>query len=77
MAVRPSASARTNWLSGHFELGFGRQSHQTQAFSQLHEEMSRALDRIAPPDVDKVLDHHGLVAGGGPHERRAEAEGTE
>ena len=55
-----------------FELGLGRQPDQAQPFSQLHEEMSRALDGVAPPDVDKVLDHHGFVAGGGPHERRPE-----
>ena len=33
---------------------------------QLHEEMRRALDGAAPPDVDEVFHDHGLVARGRP-----------
>jgi hypothetical protein len=55
------------------EFGLGRQSDQARAFRQLHEEMSRALDRIAPPDADEVLDDHRLVTGRRPHKRRPQA----
>ena len=47
---------------GALKLGLGRQSDQAQPFGQLHEEMSRALDCIPPPDVDEVFDNHGLIS---------------
>ena len=59
-----------------FELSLGCQPHQAQPFSQLHEEMGRALNGIAPPDIDEMLNHHGFVAGGCPHERRPETRDT-
>ncbi len=72
MAVRPSASARTNWLSGHLNSASVANPDQAQPFRQLHEEMSRALDCIASPNVDEVLDDHGLVSGRSPQERCSE-----
>ena len=45
-----------------FELGFVASPIKRQPFGQLHEEMRRALDGVAPADVDQVLDHHGFVA---------------
>jgi hypothetical protein len=52
------------------EFGFRGLTYQAQPLSQLHEKMSRALDGVAPPNVDKVLDNHRLVTGRSPQQRR-------
>ena len=51
---------------GAFELGLGGLSDQAQPFGQLHEEVRRALERVAATDADEMLDHHRLIAGGSP-----------
>ena len=43
-------------------------SYEAQPFRQFHEEVSRAFDGAAPPDVDQMLDHHGLVARSSPQQ---------
>lgn len=55
-----------------FERGLGRQACHAQPFRQLHEKVRGSLDGVAAPDADKVLDDHGFVARGGPHQRGAQ-----
>src|SRR6476620_5771444 len=54
-------------------LGFRCQPDQAQSLCQLHEEMSRALESAASPDVDQVLNNHGLIPRRSPQEGSREA----
>ena len=72
IAVSPSASASTYWFKRAGEAARVAQAHQLQAQAELDQEVGGAGQGVAPADADQVLDHHRLVARGGPEDRRAQ-----
>ena len=72
IAVSPTASASKYWFKRAGEAGFRAQAGELQAQPQLDQEVRGADQGTAPADVHQMLDHHRLVARGGPQERHAE-----
>ncbi len=73
MAVSPSTSASRYWFKGQAKPASVPTPHQPQLEPQLDQEVRGADQSVTPADADQVLDHHRLVARGGPQDGGSQA----